>query len=122
MKRILILIIMMCLLTPVLFGQLLTKQEIESVIESRVSLNPEQKEKVVQAVQEILQIIDEEFDAAVEEAVQLHEQEVADITERFTIRYENLLGERDVWRTVVFVEGGVAAIETILLIVSFFAH
>lgn len=54
---------------------------------------------------EMLRVVEEEYNTAEEEVVQLHEEEVAELLKKFRIDYGSLESERDVWRIVSITEG-----------------
>ena len=121
MKQLLI-IITLSLLTQIAFGELLTKSEIASEIGSRTDLSLKQVLEVTDVIYDFLSIVEEEYDVAIDEAVQLHEEEVAAVVKEATVKYDTLYTDKEFWKTAAFVEGGIIVIETVLFIVVMFAR
>ncbi len=61
---------------------------------------------VVDLMVEMLRVVEEEYAKTEDEVVQLHEEEVAAMLKQFKMDYNVLEGDRNIWRTVAFIEGG----------------
>ena len=112
MKKMLAILIMF-LVIQTGYAELLTKQEIASEIGSRTSLSLRQTLEVTEIVYEFMAIIEEEYDIAIEEAVDLHEAEVKAIVADALKQYKDVQAEKDLWKTIAIIEAG-ALVATII--------
>lgn len=112
MRRI-ILVLVCLMMAPIVFGELLTAQEIESELGSKTSFT---KQEVVTIVHDLLGIVEEEMTAAQADI----EKTYAEKLKQFTVRIQGLETERTVWQIVGGVEAGAIITLVILHLVGAF--
>ena len=96
-------------------SDLLTKQEIESVIGLKHSYT---KAEVVELVTGILDIVEEELETAQKEVVQKHEDKVQQIKNVCNFQITIVESERDFYKVMAWIETGLIIVGGIVWAVS----